>query len=83
LPTLSHAKAEGEVAVLAAASPGWYFLAVLSLLMGFASISTDLYLPAMPEMGRSLNASAGSGLGCLLSMLLLIPQKARNHCVRN
>jgi DHA1 family bicyclomycin/chloramphenicol resistance-like MFS transporter len=27
--------------------------------MGFASISTDLYLPAMPVMGRSLNADAG------------------------
>ncbi len=42
-----------------AASPGWYALAVLSLLMGFASISTDLYLPAMPAMRRSLHADAG------------------------
>jgi DHA1 family bicyclomycin/chloramphenicol resistance-like MFS transporter len=41
------------------AVPGWYLLAVLSLLMGFASISTDLYLPAMPEMSRSLHADAG------------------------
>lgn len=39
--------------------PGWYILSVLSLLMGFASISTDLYLPAMPLMGRSLGADAG------------------------
>ena len=39
--------------------PGWYLLAVLSLLMGFASISTDLYLPAMPEMGRSLHTDSG------------------------
>jgi len=38
---------------------GWQVLAILSTLMGFASISTDLYLPAMPEMGRSLNANAG------------------------
>lgn len=39
--------------------PGWYVLGVLSLLMGFASISTDLYLPAMPAMGRSLHAHTG------------------------
>lgn len=42
------------------ASPGWYVLGVLSLLMGFASISTDLYLPAMPAMGRSLGADVGT-----------------------
>jgi MFS transporter, DHA1 family, multidrug resistance protein len=35
-------------------------LAVLSVLMAFASISTDLYLPAMPEMGRALGAEAGT-----------------------
>ena len=40
-------------------SPDWYILGVLSLLMGFASISTDLYLPAMPAMGRALNAGHG------------------------
>jgi DHA1 family bicyclomycin/chloramphenicol resistance-like MFS transporter len=34
-------------------------LAVLSLLMGFASISTDLYLPALPTMARALGASSG------------------------
>ena len=28
--------------------------------MGFASISTDLYLPAMPAMGRALSADAGT-----------------------
>jgi MFS transporter, DHA1 family, multidrug resistance protein len=38
---------------------GWRVLAILSTLMGFASISTDLYLPAMPEMGRSLHANTG------------------------
>ncbi|WP_347315758.1 MFS transporter, partial [Ralstonia pseudosolanacearum] len=35
-------------------------LAVLSLLMAFASISTDLYLPAMPAMQATLGASAGA-----------------------
>ncbi|MBB3454809.1 DHA1 family bicyclomycin/chloramphenicol resistance-like MFS transporter [Rhizobium sp. BK313] len=42
-----------------AASHGWRVLAVLSALMGFASISTDLYLPAMPAMGRDLGVDAG------------------------
>jgi DHA1 family bicyclomycin/chloramphenicol resistance-like MFS transporter len=35
-------------------------LAILSLLMGFASISTDLYLPAMPAMALALEASQGA-----------------------
>src|SRR3954451_9791465 len=39
---------------------GWRVLAILSALMGFASISTDLYLPAMPAMGRALGADAGT-----------------------
>lgn len=32
---------------------------LLSLLLGFASISTDLYIPAMPAMQHSLGASQG------------------------
>lgn len=59
MSTLSHAKTEGELDALAPTAPGWYVLAVLSLLMGFASISTDLYLPAMPLMGESLHAGTG------------------------
>src|SRR5437763_1187545 len=39
---------------------GWRVLAILSALMGFASISTDLYLPAMPAMGLALSAKAGT-----------------------
>ena len=35
-------------------------LVVLSLLLGFASISTDLYLPALPVMGPDLGASQNS-----------------------
>jgi DHA1 family bicyclomycin/chloramphenicol resistance-like MFS transporter len=35
-------------------------LAILSALMSFASISTDLYLPALPAMSESLHADAGS-----------------------
>ena len=35
-------------------------LAVLSALMGFASISTDLYLPAMPTMAKAFRADTGT-----------------------
>lgn len=35
-------------------------LVFLSLLMAFASISTDIYLPAMPTMADALRAGAGS-----------------------
>ena len=43
-----------------AADRQWHVLAILSALMGFASISTDFYLPAMPTMANSLGASAGT-----------------------
>jgi DHA1 family bicyclomycin/chloramphenicol resistance-like MFS transporter len=42
-----------------AARHGVRILAVLSALMAFASISTDLYLPAMPLMGTALHADNG------------------------
>jgi DHA1 family bicyclomycin/chloramphenicol resistance-like MFS transporter len=38
---------------------GGHVLAVLAVLMGFASISTDFYLPAMPAMANALGASHG------------------------
>lgn len=38
---------------------GLRVLVILSALMAFASISTDLYLPALPVMGASLHANAG------------------------
>ena len=37
-----------------------WLLAVLSVLLGFASISTDLYLPALPAMAADLGASDGA-----------------------
>jgi DHA1 family bicyclomycin/chloramphenicol resistance-like MFS transporter len=49
-----------RVARRQAAEHGWRVLAILSALMGFASISTDVYLPAMPAMGPALGASAGA-----------------------
>lgn len=59
MSTLSQTKTERETDFFTSSTPRWYVLAVLSLLMGFASISTDLYLPAMPAMGRSLHANTG------------------------
>tara|TARA_B100001971_G_scaffold73844_2_gene68086 strand:+ start:1593 stop:2966 length:1374 start_codon:yes stop_codon:yes gene_type:complete len=60
---VSHMKdslgAIGPKSSTTVAGPRWQVLAVLSLLMGFASISTDLYLPAMPEMAQSLHADTG------------------------
>ena len=38
---------------------GIWLTVLLSVLLGFASISTDLYLPAMPSMGAQLGASQG------------------------
>ena len=35
-------------------------MALLATLMGFGSISTDLYLPAMPAMARELGAANGA-----------------------
>jgi len=57
--SLGTTAVETAPALRPALRPGWHVLAVLSLLMGFASISTDLYLPAMPVMGRSLHATPG------------------------
>lgn len=38
----------------------WHVLMILSLLMGFASISTDVYLPAIPTMARELGVPVGT-----------------------
>jgi DHA1 family bicyclomycin/chloramphenicol resistance-like MFS transporter len=43
-----------------AAGQGWAVLAVLSALMGFASISTDFYLPALPTMVTALGSDQGT-----------------------
>jgi MFS transporter, DHA1 family, multidrug resistance protein len=39
--------------------PGRYILPLLALLMGFASLSTDVYLPAMPSIGRTFDVGIG------------------------
>jgi DHA1 family bicyclomycin/chloramphenicol resistance-like MFS transporter len=53
----------GEAALSKTKDPagrGWRVLAVLSALMGFASISTDFYLPALPTMAASLGSDQGT-----------------------
>lgn len=49
-------------ALAAAGSPshGLRTLLILSALLAFASISTDLYLPAMPIMAQALHADSGT-----------------------
>jgi DHA1 family bicyclomycin/chloramphenicol resistance-like MFS transporter len=49
-----------QTQVRASTIQGWRVLAILSALIGCASISTDFYLPAMPTMNRVLGASAGA-----------------------
>lgn len=36
----------------------WLFIGILSLLMATTSLSTDIYLPAMPEMAKELQGNA-------------------------
>jgi DHA1 family bicyclomycin/chloramphenicol resistance-like MFS transporter len=49
---------------------GWKVLAVLSTLMGFASISTDVYLPGMPAMAHALGADTGTSEWTISSYLI-------------
>jgi DHA1 family bicyclomycin/chloramphenicol resistance-like MFS transporter len=48
------------MAAAATTPAGLRALVVLSTLLGFASISTDLYLPALPAMAAALRADAGT-----------------------
>jgi MFS transporter, DHA1 family, multidrug resistance protein len=65
----------------------WRVLAILGMLMGFGSISTDLCLPALPVMGDALGADQGtmeltlSGylIGFSLGQLLWGPISARRR----
>ncbi|NTG90642.1 multidrug effflux MFS transporter [Agrobacterium rhizogenes] len=60
---------EGVAITQVAEGHPWRILATLSALLGFASISTDFYLPAMPTMALSLGASAGA-MGWTISAYL-------------
>ena len=66
-PTFPGDAADGSEAIVTAptaqedVAQGWRVLGILSALMGFASISTDLYLPAIPEMGHCAACRTGPG----------------------
>ncbi len=59
---LSSEKSQGmtSTAPVATESHGLRILLILSALLAFASISTDLYLPAMPVMADALHADGGT-----------------------
>jgi len=48
----------------------WVIVAALSMLLGLQPLTTDLYLPALPQMQRALGASPSS-VQWTLSMLIL------------
>jgi len=50
--------------------PTWVIVVALSLLLGLQPITTDLYLPALPQMQRALGVSP-SAAQLTLSMLIL------------
>jgi MFS transporter, DHA1 family, multidrug resistance protein len=50
----------GTTLVVSTTPPDLRVLAVLSTLLAFASISTDLYLPALPSMAAALHADSGT-----------------------
>src|ERR1700761_1379553 len=55
------ARAPAKVAIATTAqTSSLVVLAILSALMGFASISTDLYLPALPIMAHVLHSNTGT-----------------------
>lgn len=58
-PQQAISAAPGTIEHAAIQTGRWHVLAILSALMGFASISTDFYLPAMPEMANDLGANSG------------------------
>lgn len=53
-------KRENGTVAGAAAQPELRILLILSTLMSFASMSTDMYLPALPAITRALHASAAN-----------------------
>jgi DHA1 family bicyclomycin/chloramphenicol resistance-like MFS transporter len=59
-PVPPPAQDRADVATGAGGGHGFRVLAILSALMGFGSISTDLYLPALPSMAGALGADGGT-----------------------
>lgn len=53
-----------------AAHPSWGMITLLGAMAAFGAISIDMYLPAMPAIGDSLNATAGDVQRTLSSLLV-------------
>lgn len=56
----------------------WYFMSILASLMAFTSLSTDVYLPAMPQMAHDLQGNieltiTGFLIGFALAQLIWGP----------
>lgn len=60
IPAIARHPVPAGQAGVDASRPSLRIMAVLATLMAFGSISTDLYLPAMPVMARDLGADAGA-----------------------
>lgn len=59
-PTLARDPVRPKQASAPAGRHPLRIMAILATLMAFGSISTDLYLPAMPAMARDLGADTGA-----------------------
>ncbi|MFG6459573.1 multidrug effflux MFS transporter [Roseateles sp. BYS96W] len=64
------------------AAAGWVFMALLAALMAFTSLSTDIYLPAMPQMQHDLGGDveltiAGFLVGFAVAQLVWGPVSDR------
>lgn len=60
----------------------WFFMGILGALMAFISLSTDIYLPAMPQMAQELNGNVeltvtGFLAGFALAQLIWGPMSDR------
>lgn len=60
----------------------WFFMVILGALMAFTSLSTDIYLPAMPQMAHELNGNVeltvtGFLAGFALAQLIWGPMSDR------
>ena len=66
----------------------WFFMAMLAALMALTSLSTDVYLPAMPQMRVDLQADVeltitGFLIGCALPILGSRRQLSRHPLFRH
>ncbi|GAM30472.1 putative bicyclomycin/multidrug transport protein, MFS superfamily [Acinetobacter calcoaceticus] len=54
MPTSSAPISHSKITIQ---TSSWFFMVILGALMAFTSLSTDIYLPAMPQMAHELNGN--------------------------